>query len=92
MNPSCAVASLILQIGRQQPLSSLQTLIESRRGPTLWNMPFKPDKLHTLCCSEKHCLANSPIYFLNNPLEVPSLKPLGLGISLICLEQTTYSS
>ena len=48
-----------------------------------WNMSFNPDKYHILTTSlRKDRLANPPIYFLNNPLEVvQSFKFLGLTIS-----------
>ena len=77
-----AMASLILQLGKLEPLPSLHTLQKSQPGQTL-RMSFIPDKSHTFIISlRQNHRANPPIYFLNIPLEeVQSFKLLGLSIS-----------
>ena len=80
MTPPCAVTSLILQVGRLQPLPSLETLTKIKRWSNTWNISVNPDKSHTLPISlRKNHLANPAIYFLNGPLEeVQSFMLLGL--------------
>ena len=72
MTPPSAVPSVVPQIGRQQPLHSLQIWIKSQAGQTLGTC-LNPDKSHILTMSlHKDCLEtpptpHPPIYFLNNP-------------------------
>ena len=84
MTPPSAVPSLILQIGKQQPLHYLQIWIKSQGGPTLGTCLSILLSLTLTMSLRKNCLEISPtppIYFLNNPLEeVLSFKLVGLTI------------
>ena len=68
---------------RQAAASSLTADLDKiTNWSNTWTMSFNPDKSHTLTMSlQKDHLENSPIHFLNNPLEeVLSFKLLGLTI------------
>ena len=85
--------SVIPQIGKQQPLHSVD-LDKITSWSNTWNMSFNPDKSQTLTLSlRKDHLENPPIYFLNNPLEgVLSFKLLGLTICHDLSEESYISS
>ena len=68
---------------RQAASSSLTADLDKiTNWSNTWNMSFNPDKSHTLTMSlRKDHLENSPIHFLNNPLEeVLSFNLMGLTI------------
>ena len=79
--PPSAAPSVIPQIGKQQPLRSLQVWIKSQTGPTRGTcLSILTNLTLSLCLSER-TVWKPPIHFLNNPLEeVLSFKLLGLTI------------
>ena len=80
MTPPSAVPSVIPQISKQQPLHFLQIWIKSQVGPTCGTCLSTLTNLTLTMSLRKDRLENSPVYFLNKPLEVLSLKLLGLTI------------